>query len=90
MELKELTIEEMETRKAEISTEIDGIEDMETLEARKAEIEAINAELESRKAEEAEKAEIRQAVAEGAGTVIRTFVEEKKEMRTPEEIRASN
>ena len=89
MELKELTIEEMETRKAEISTEIDGIEDMETLEARKAEIEAINAELESRKAEEAEKAEIRQAVAEGAGTVIRTFVEEKKEMRTPEEIRAS-
>lgn len=89
MELKEMTIEEMETRKAEISAEIDGIEDMETLEARKAEIEAINAELESRKAEEAEKAEIRQAVAEGAGTVIRTFVEEKKEMKTPEEIRAS-
>lgn len=89
MELKEMTIEEMETRRAEISAEIDGIEDMETLESRKAEIEAINAELESRKAEEAEKAEIRQAVAEGAGVVIRTFTEEKKEMKTPEEIRSS-
>ena len=69
MELKEMTIEEMETRRAEISAEIDGIEDKETLEARKTEIEAINAELESRKAEEAEKAEIRQAVAEGAGVL---------------------
>lgn len=89
MELKEMTIEEMETRRAEISAEIDGIEDKETLEARKAEIEAINAELEARKADEAEKAEIRQAVAEGAGVVIHTFTEERKEMKTPEEIRAS-
>ena len=89
MELKEMTIEEMETRRAEISAEIDGIEDKETLEARKAEIEAINAELEVRKADEAEKAEIRKAVAEGAGVVIHTFTEERKEMKTPEEIRAS-
>ena len=89
MELKEMTIEEMETRRAEISAEIDGIEDKETLEARKAEIEAINAELEARRADEAEKAEIRQAVAEGAGVVIHTFTEERKEMKTPEEIRAS-
>lgn len=89
MELKEMTIEEMETRKAEILSEIEGIEEMETLEERKAELEAIKAEMESRKAEEAEKAEIRQQIVEGAGTVIHTFTEEKREMKTPEEIRSS-
>ena len=51
---------------------------------------SIKEEIEARKAEETKKAEIRQAVVEGAGTVIRTFEEEKKEMtKTPEEIRSS-
>ena len=90
MELKEMTIEEMETRKAEIKAEIESIDDKEILEERMAEVEAIKAEIESRQAQEAEKAEIRQAIVEGAGTVIRTFEEEKKEMtKTPEEIRSS-
>ena len=87
MELKEMTIEEMETRKAEIvaETDVDGAD----LDALEAEMKSINEEMETRKAEEAEKAEKREKVAEGEGTVIRTFVEEKKEMKTPEEIRSS-
>lgn len=87
MELKEMTIEEMETRKADIVSELDG--EGADLDALETEMRAINEELESRKAEEAKKAEIRQAVADGAGAVVRTFTEEKKEMRTPEEIRSS-
>ena len=88
MELKEMTIEEMEARKAAIVAELDA--EGADLNALEAEMRSINEELESRKAEEAKKAEIRQAVVEGAGTVIRTFTEEKKEMsRTPEEIRSS-
>ena len=87
MELKEMTIEEMETRKAEIvaETDVEGAD----LDALEAEMKSINEEMETRKADEAEKAEKREKVAEGEGTVIRTFVEEKKEMKTPEEIRAS-
>lgn len=88
MELKEMTIEEMEARKAAIVAELDA--EGADLNALEAEMRSINEELESRKAEETKKAEIRQAVVEGAGTVIRTFTEEKKEMsRTPEEIRSS-
>ena len=45
--------------------------------------------MESRKAEESKKAEIRAAVASGAGTVVKTFEEEKKVMPTIEEIRSS-
>ena len=87
MELKEMTIEEMETRKSEIveGLDVEGA-DLDSLES---EMRAINEELESRKAEETRKAEIRAAIAEGEGTVIRTFAEEKKEMRTNDEIRAS-
>ena len=87
MELKEMTIEEMETRKAEIvaETDVEGAD----LDALEAEMKSINEEMETRKAEEAEKAEKREKVAEGEGTVIRTFVEEKKKMKTPEEIRSS-
>ena len=87
MELKEMTIEEMETRKSEIveGLDVEGA-DLDSLES---EMRAINEELESRKAEETKKAEIRAAIAEGEGTVIRTFTEEKKEMRTNDEIRAS-
>ena len=87
MELKEMTIEEMETRKSEIVAEstVEGAD----LDAREAEMKSINEELETRKSLEAEKAEKRQAIAEGEGVVVRTFTEEKKDMKTPEEIRAS-
>ena len=87
MELKEMTIEEMETRKAEIvaETDVEGAD----LDALEAEMKSINEELETRKSLEAEKAEKRQAIADGEGVVVRTFTEEKKDMKTPEEIRAS-
>lgn len=88
MELKEMTIEEMEERKSAILAELDA--EGADLDALEAEMKSIKEEIEARKAEEEKKAEIRQAVVEGAGTVIRKFEEEKKEMtKTPEEIRSS-
>ena len=87
MEIKEMNIEELEARKLEIvnELEVDGAD----LDALEAETKSINAELETRKAEEAKKAEVRQAVTEGAGAVVAEFKEEKREMKTNEEIRAS-
>ena len=88
MELKEMTIEEMEERKSAILAELDA--EGADLDALEAEMKSIKEEIEARKAEEEKKAEIRQAIVEGAGTVIRKFEEEKKEMtKTPEEIRSS-
>ena len=87
MEFKEMTIEELEARKAEIVAEVDT--EGADLDALEEEVRAIKEELESRKAEEAKKVEIRAAVAAGAGTVIKKFEEEKKEMPTIEEIRGS-
>ena len=87
MEIKEMNIEELEARKLEIvnELEVDGAD----LDALEAETKSINAELETRKAEEAKKEEVRQAVTEGAGAVVAEFKEEKREMKTNEEIRAS-
>ena len=87
MEIKEMNIEELETRKQAIVSEIDT--EGADLDALEAEMKSINAEMEARKEEEAHKAEIRKAVIEGAGTIIQEFKEEKKEMKTNEEIRAS-
>lgn len=82
MDFKEMSIEELEARKAEILTEIDAPEaDLDTLES---EVRAIKEELESRKAEAAKKAEIRETVAKGAGEVVQKFKEEKKEMNVEE------
>ena len=88
MELKEMTIEELEARKAAIVTELDAPEaDLDALEA---EARAIKEELETRKQAEQKKAEIRASVAAGAGSVVQTISkEEKKEVPTIEEIRAS-
>lgn len=87
MEIKEMNIEELEARKQAIATELEA--DGADLDALEAETKSINAELEARKAEAAQKAEIRKAVTEGAGTVVTEFKEEKREMKTNEEIRAS-
>lgn len=87
MEIKEMTIEELEARKAEIATEVDA--EGADLDALEAEVRAIKEEMENRKAEEAKKAEIRAAVASGEGKVIKKFDEEKKEVKTVDEIRAS-
>ena len=87
MEIKEMTIEELETRKQAIPGELD-IEGAD-LDALEAELKSINAELENRKAVEAQKEEIRKVVAESEAPVIAEFKEEKREMKTNEEIRAS-
>lgn len=87
MDYKEMTIGQLEERKAAIAAELDSpeanLDDLET-EAR-----AINAELETRKAAEAKRNEIRAAVATGAGIVVQKFEEKKREMPTLEEIRGS-
>ena len=70
MEFKDMTIEQLEERKAQIGVEVDAPEaDLDALEA---EVRSINEELEARKAAEAKKAELRKAVANGAGTPIKT------------------
>ena len=87
MEIKEMNIEELEARKQAIATELEA--DGADLDALETETKSINAELEARKAEAAQKEEIRKAVTEGAGTVVTEFKEEKREMKTNDEIRAS-
>ncbi len=87
MELKEMTIEELEARKLEIAEEVEA--EGADLDALEEEVRAIKAEEESRKAEEAKKAEIRSAVAAGAGTVVQKFEEERKTVMNNEEIRNS-
>ena len=83
MEIKEMSVEQLEERKAEIVTELDSPEaDLDALEA---EARSIKEELESRKAEADKKAEIRAAVADGNGVVIENMkVEERKTMNEVE------
>lgn len=79
MEFKDMTIEQLEERKAALGAELDAPEA--DLDAIESEVRAIKEEIESRKAEEAKKVEIRAAVAEGQGEVIE---ESKKEERKVE------
>ena len=91
MELKEMNVEQLEARKAELLAEVETTEEREKLDTIEAEINSIKTELDERRALEAQKEEIRKAVAQGAGTVIAKapeVVEERKVM-TNEEIRAS-
>lgn len=87
MEITEMTVEQMEARKAEIRTELET--DGADLDALEAEARAINAEIESRKAAEAQRAEIRKAVAMGEGEKIKEFVKEERKKMTIEEVRSS-
>jgi len=87
MEIKNMTVEELEARKAEIVTELDN--EGANLDALENEVRSIKEELESRAAEEAKKVEIRKTVAEAPAPVIEKVSEEKREMKTNEEIRAS-
>lgn len=89
MELKEMTIEQIEERKNAIVGELDN--EGADLDALEAEMRSLNEEIEVRKAEEAKKAEIRSAIADGSvGTVTveKTFDEGVKTM-TNNEVRAS-
>lgn len=88
MELKEMTVEQLEERKSAIVAELynEGVD----LDALEAEVRSIKEELESRANEEAQKVEIRKAVADiKAPVVMEKVEEEKREMKTVEEIRAS-
>lgn len=84
-EIKTFSMEQIETRAAEIKTEIDKAESKEQLDQLNAELEA----LETRKEEIAmeTRKENMKAVAEGAGTVIGKPIE--KEVRTLESVKAS-
>ena len=85
MEIKNMTIEEMEARKAEIAQLIET--DDADLNALDEEVRNINAEIETRKAAESQRDEIRKAVAAGAGVTVKEIKEEKK--MTNNEIRNS-
>ena len=90
MEIKDMTIEQIEERKNAIVAELDN--DGADLDALESEMRSLNEEIEARKAEEAKKAEIRSAIANGSvGEVVveEKIVEEKRSMKTNEEIRAS-
>lgn len=85
MDYKNMTVEELEARKAAISTELDAPDaDLDALEE---EARAIKAELDERRNEETKKAEIRAAVAAGQGEVKKAIEPEERKVKTMDEIR---
>ena len=87
MEIKEMSIEELEERKSAIVAELDN-EDAD-LDALEEEMRSIKAELEERKATESKKAEIRASVAQGEGVVTKEIEKEERKTMTEAEIRNS-
>lgn len=83
MNIKDMTIEQLEERRAAIVADLDSPEA--DLDALKKEAEEIRSELESRKAEAEKRAAVRAQVAAGAGNPVANFHQEK----TVDEIRAS-
>lgn len=91
MEPKEMTIEQIEERKAGIVAELDN--DNADLDALEAEMRSLNEEIEARKEAESKKAEIRQAIAENKiGVTVteeRSFDKEGVKTMTNNEVRAT-
>lgn len=87
MDFKNMTIEQLEERRAAIATEIDAPEA--DLDALSEEARAIREELQNRRSAEAQKAEIRAAVAQGDGVVVKEIKTEERSMPNFEEIRNS-
>ena len=88
MDFTTMSIEELETRKSAIVTELDAPEaDLDALEA---EMRGINEELETRRTEAAKKAEIRASVATGKGEVKKVFAKEERKNMSNAEIRNSH
>ena len=85
MEIKTMSVEELEARKVEIGNLLDA-EDAD-LDALEAEVRSIKEELENRLKVEAQKNEIRKTVAAGAGDVVSEIKEAKR--MTNNEIRNS-
>lgn len=80
MDIKTMTLEELEARRSQIATEAEA--EGADVDALLAEARAINAEIEERKAREAKQVELRAAVAAGAGTVIESAdAEERKDIK---------
>ena len=88
LEVKNMTVEQLEERKRAIVAELEN--EGADLDALQAEARSIKEELEARAAEEAKKAEIRKTVAETkAPVVVKKVEEEKRGMKTNAEVRAS-
>ena len=87
MDIKDMTIEELEERKNAIVAELDN--EGADLDALEEEMRSIKAEMEERAAAEAKRNEIRAAVANGAGTVIKAVEKEERKVMTEAEIRNS-
>ena len=89
MEIKDMTVEQLEERKNAIVAELDN--EGADLDALEAEVRSIKEELEARAAEEAKKVEIRKTVAEAKApvVVVEKVEEERKEIMTNAEVRAS-
>ena len=88
MEIKEMTVEQLEERKNAIVGELDN--EGADLDALEAEVRSIKEELEAREAEEEKKVEIRKTVAEvKAPVVVEKVEEERREIMTNTEVRAS-
>ena len=87
MNFTEMTIDQLMERRSAIASELDAPDaDLDALEA---EVRGINEEIESRRQAEQRKADLRDAVANGAGEVIKKFdITEEKKM-TVDEIRNS-
>ena len=86
MDIKTMTPEELEQRKAAIAIEVD--QEGADLDALQAEARSINEELEQRKAEASKRDEIRKAVAASDVPGMNPVKEERK-VQTLEEIRSS-
>lgn len=87
MEIKEMTVDQLEQRRAAIVAELDAPEaDLDALET---EARAIKEELEQRRADEAKRNEIRSAVANGEGEVVEKIKSEVRTVKTIDEIRNS-
>ena len=85
MDFSTLTVDQLEERRTAIAAEIDAPEaDLDALET---EARAINDELERRKAEETQRNEIRKTVANGVGTIEKTFDKEERKTMTLTELR---
>lgn len=87
MDIKEMTIDELEARKVELIAELD--KDDADLDAIENETRSIKEELETRKRVEAQKNEIRSAVANGEGEVKETLIEEKNKTMDNKEVLSS-
>lgn len=87
MDFSEMTIEQLNERRAAIASEIDAPDaDLDALEG---EARAINEELEKRKNAESKRVSIRAAVAAGDGKTNKTFKEETNNMKEIAEFRNS-